>query len=323
MEVALRFRVQEGWEQLPTAFHHADVAGVAVDSSDRVYLFTRGESRVLVYERDGTFVRSWGEDRFSARPHGLTVGPDDTVYCVDEGHQVVWHFTTEGELLDVLGTPDQASDTGYEGTLESIRRGGPPFNRPTNLAVAPDGEIYASDGYGNARVHRFAATGELLQSWGEPGRADGEFNLPHGILVLADGRVLVADRENDRIQVFTRDGRHLEAWTDVQRPTNLAVDRQGRIYVAELWRPKGDRSLRLGAITEDRPGRVSVLDPAGRLVHRWGGADRVAPGNFVAPHDVCVDSHGDVYVGEVTGTFGVSRGQVPEGTHTLQKFVRE
>lgn len=318
----MSYRVVEGWEQLPDGFHHGDVAGVAVDSADRVYLFTRRESRILVYERDGSFVAAWGEDFFTPRTHGLTIGPDDTLYCVDEGHHAVYRFTPEGRLLQTIGTPDTPSDTGYDGSLASITRGGPPFNRPTNLAVAPGGDLYVSDGYGNARVHRFRPDGRLVRSWGEPGTGPGEFNLPHGILVTGDGRVLVADRENDRIQVFDGDGGFLEEWADVQRPTNLALDRAGRIHVSELWRPAGDASMRTGASEEDRPGRVSIYEPGGRLVERWGASpDRAAAGAFVAPHDIAVDSHGDVYVGEVTWTFGVSRGAVPEGTHTFQKFA--
>jgi DNA-binding beta-propeller fold protein YncE len=318
----LSYQVVEGWEQLPEGFHHGDVAGVAVDSRDRVYVFTRRESRVIVYDRDGRFLSSWGEDLFTPRTHGITVGPDDTVYCVDEGHHAVYRFTPEGKLVQTVGTPDTPSDTGYDGSLASIVRGGPPFNRPTNIAVAPNGDLYASDGYGNARVHHFRGDGSLVQSWGEPGTGPGEFNLPHGIVVAEDGRVLVADRENDRIQIFDPEGDFLEEWTDVQRPTNIALDADGRIYVSELWRPAGDESLRLGRIDEDRPGRVSVYEPGGRVLGRWGGPDRIAAGNFIAPHDICVDSRGDVYVGEVTWTFGVSRGEVPEGSHSLQKFTR-
>lgn len=319
----LRYAVVADWEQLPDGFSHGDVVGVGVDSRDRVHLLTRRESRVLVYERDGTFVRSWGEELFTPRTHGLTVAPDDTVYCVDEGRQVIYHFSATGELLHTIGTPDVSSDTGYDGSsLASITRGGPPFNKPTNLAVAPSGDLYVSDGYGNARVHRFRADGQLIQSWGEPGVGAGQFNLPHGIAVAADGRVLVADRENDRIQFFGPEGDYLTEWTDVQRPTNLALDNEGRVYVAELWHHPGDRSPRLGVIAEDQPGRVSVYDRTGAVLARWGGPDRCAPGNFVAPHDICVDSHGDIYVGEVTWTFGVLPGWVPDGCHMLQKFAR-
>jgi hypothetical protein len=315
------YAVVEGWEHLPAGFTHDDVVGIGIDSGDRVYLLTRGPARVIVYERDGAFVGSWGEGLFTERTHGLTIGPDDTVHVVDEGNEVVYVCSTDGQVRQTIGTPGVASDTGYDGSLASIVRGGPPFNRPTNLAVAPTGDLYVTDGYGNARVHRFAPDGTLIQSWGEPGAGPGQFNLPHGIAITADGLVLVADRENDRVQHFTLDGQYLTEWTDIQRPTNVAIGPDGLFYVSELWWRVGQTSMRHGEITVSRPGRVSVLDRQGGVVARWGGPEPCAPGSFCAPHDIAVDSRGDVYVGEVTGTFGVRPGLVPSDCHTFQKFT--
>ena len=322
MASGYRYEVIEGWERLPAGYMHKDVSGVSVDSRDRVYLITREDARVIVYERDGTFVMSWGENILTPRTHGITVGPDDSVYTVDDGDHTVRKFTPDGKQLMVIGTPDVPSDTGYDGqTLTSIKRGAGPFNRPTNMAIAPSGELYVSDGYGNARVHRVTADGRLVQSWGEPGTGPGQFNLPHGICVAADGRVLVADRENDRIQIFSPDGQYLDEWPHVQRPTDIFIDRNGLIYVSELWWRVGQRSFAHGTIKYDLPGRVSVLDANGNVLLRWANADRCAPGNFVAPHAICVDSHSDLYVGEVTNTFGVRPGLVPPDCHTLQKFA--
>src|SRR5947209_6893366 len=227
----------EGWERLRPGFAHRDVAAVAVDAGGRVYLFCRGDHPVLVYERDGRFVRSWGEGVFTMRAHGITVAPDDTLWFTDDGDQTVRRFTRDGRLLQTIGTSGRGSDTGYDGkSVTSIARGGPPFNRPTNLAVAPNGDLYVSDGYGNARVHRFSATGELIQSWGEPGTGRGQFMLPHGIAVHADGRVFVCDRENDRIQIFAAVGTWLGEIATVQRPTQVVFAHR-RMYVSELgWR---------------------------------------------------------------------------------------
>src|SRR5207302_8755766 len=116
--------------QLPAGFAHLDCVGVDVDADDNVYLLTRSEPRVIVYDRGGRFLRSWGEGLFTLRTHGLTVAPDGTVFVVDEGVHCVYHFSPTGEQLGVVGTPGVASATGYNGTLQSIR-GGPPFNRPT------------------------------------------------------------------------------------------------------------------------------------------------------------------------------------------------
>jgi hypothetical protein len=329
-----RYNVIEGWEQLPAGWAHADVAGVATDANDRVYLYTRSTPRVIIYNRDGSFVKSWGEGLFHDKPtgsaHGITIGPDGAVWCVDDGNHTVKKFTPDGDLLLTIGNEGVPSDTGYVGpqpgvsgsTLLDSIKGGPPFNRPTNLAFSPSGEFYVSDGYGNCKVHRYAADGTLIQSWGEPGLGPGQFKLPHGIAVHPDGRVFVADRENDRLQIFTPDGRHLETWEDVQRPTQLQIDAQGVVYVAELWRRVGEVSQRLGRNGVDAPARISVLAPDGSALSRWGGPNRCDPGMLCAPHSLALDSHGDLYVGEVTYTFGVSRGDTPEDCHTFQKFAR-
>ncbi len=316
------FRVVPGWEQLPSGFRHGDVAGVAVDSHDRVFMLTRRDARCLIFEPDGTFLRSFGEDIFTERAHGLTIDAQDFVYSVDDGDHTVRKFAPDGTLLMTLGTPGVASDTGYDGrSSASIARVGPPFNRPTNAAIAPNGGIYVADGYGNARIHRFTADGELLGSWGEPGRDPGQFVVPHGIWI-ADDRVFVADRENDRIQIFSLGGELLEIWDHVQRPTAIYVDGNGLVYISSLWWRGGEADLGGISRTYDLPGGVYVLDLHGNVLTRWCSADRCAPGAFVAPHCIVADSRGDIYVGEVTWTFGVQRGDVAADCHTLQKFSR-
>ena len=321
-----KYRVVEGWEQLPAQYKHLDVPGVSVDSQDRVYLLTRSEPRVLVYERDGTFITSWGEGTFTNRTHGLTIGPDDSVFCVDDGDHTVRKFSPDGRLLMMIGHVGVASDTGYDGrTIGSIVRGGGPFNRPTNIALAPNGELYVCDGYGNCQVHRFSPIGQLIQSWGAPGTGPGEFHLPHGIAVDAQGDVWVTDRENDRIQIFSPDGVFLREWTDVQRPTQVRIDaKHDLVYVSENWWRAGDTSFVHGGFTEHHYGRVSVFNLAGQLLTRWGGigCDPLAAGTFSAPHDLCVDSHGDMYVAEVTYSHAGKLGLLPLDAHTFQKFER-
>lgn len=325
MANALKYEVIKEWEKLPEGYIHRDVCGVAVDSHDRVYLITRSDSRVIMYEPDGSFVKSWGEGVFTPRIHGITIGPDDYVYTTDDGDHTVRKFTPDGEQVMMIGTPGVASDTGYDNRkgLESIVRSGPPFNRPTKVAIAPNGEIYVSDGYGNARVHRFTMEGKLIRSWGVPGTGPGQFNLPHSVWVMKDGRVLVADRENDRIQFFSPEGEFLDQWTHIQRPTDICMDKDGLIYVSSLWWRKGQKSFRNGPIRHDLPGHINILDPDGNVLLRWMSADRCAPGNFCAPHALCVDSRGNIYVGEVTYTFGVKPGIVPQDCHTFQKFARK
>ena len=320
---SLQYELVEGWEQLPAGWSHPDVAGVCTDSKGNVYLFCRSDHPVIVYDREGHFLDSWGEGMFSPREHGMYMTADDQLYLVDDKGHNVRKFTTDGKLLQTIGPSGVPSDSGYDGAnVGSITRGAPPYNRPTNLAVAPSGDLYVSDGYGNARVHRFSNQGEHCQSWGEPGVGSGEFHLPHSVWVHSDGRVFVADRENDRIQIFGPTGEYLAEWTDVQRPQDIYIDKDNLVYVAELVCPKDLESFRRGRIAEMEPGRISIYDIDGNVLARWGGPDTVAPGNFVAPHGIWVDDRGDIYLAEVTHTIGVSKGIVPDGTHTFQKFAR-
>lgn len=323
MAQAIQYNVVEGWEQLPKGFAHRDVAGVAVDQEDRVYLMCRGENPVIIYDRQGNYKGTWGKGEFTMRTHGIYVASNGTIFATDDGNHTVRQFTPEGKLLMTMGTLNTPSDTGYDGkTTASIQRGGPPFNRPTNVAIGTKGQIYITDGYGNARVHIFSPKGELIRSWGEPGDGPGQFRLPHGIAVAADGRVFVCDREIDRIQIFSPDGEFLEQWTDTQRPTHVTFDAKGNVYVTELAWHEGDYSFSLGApITKMRHARFSIFDPKGKVLARWGTPVCTAPGSFAAPHGLALDSKNDIYVSEVTWTFAVSRGRAPEDCHTFQKFA--
>ena len=266
MASAPKFKVIEGWEKLPAGYVHKDVDGVAVDSKDNVYLMTRQDAQLIVYDRNGNFLRSWGKGLFTQRTHGVAIGPDDMVYAVDDGDHTVRKFTPEGKQVMMIGTPGKPSDTGYDGkTHASVQRGGPPFNRPTDAAIAPDGEIYVCDGYGNARVHRFTPDGTLIQSWGEPGSGPGQFRLPHGIGVSPDDRVFVTDRENDRIHIYARDGKPLEH-VDARPAPHGHLLRQGR------------PGVRLGALVAPGPvvvhQRQDQVRPAGRRAGPGPGGER-------------------------------------------------
>jgi DNA-binding beta-propeller fold protein YncE len=320
----LRYEALARWEQLPPGWSFVEVAAVATDSRDRVYVFNRGEHPVIVFNRDGRFLASWGEGIFK-RAHGIFIGPDDAVYCTDDLDHTVRKFTPEGKLLMTLGTSGLASDTGIDGIdYRTIRRVGPPFNRPTNVALAVDGAIYATDGYGNARVHKFDPAGRLLFSWGEPGDGPGQFNLPHGIAIDREGLVYIADRENSRIQVFTPDGGYLAQWTDVARPMQVVVDGHDRVFAAEVGWRAGVFPWQTPPGPDAAGARVSVFDRTGRLLARWGEqGDPCAVGNFFAPHDLWIDSRGDLYVGEVVMSAGGNRGLVRPDCHSLQKFVRK
>jgi DNA-binding beta-propeller fold protein YncE len=316
-----RYRVEPDWGRLPPGWSLVEVAGVATDSQGRVYVFNRGTHPIIIFDRAGRFLASWGEGMFR-RAHGICIGPDGAVYCTDDLDHTVRKLTPDGQLLLTVGISGKPSETGIVGIdYRTLRRSGLPFHRPTNTALAPDGALLITDGYGNARVHRFSPDGRHLSSWGEPGTEPGQFNLPHGIAVDRDGRVYVADRENSRIQVFSADGAFLEQWRDVVRPTEVFIDEQDNVFVSELgWRA--------GLFPWHEPpadgpgGRLSIFTRAGQLQARWGGGPGpCAAGDFFAPHDVWVDAEGAIYVGEVIAS--AAGGRPPAGARALQKFVPE
>ena len=320
MKENIAFEVIEGWEKLPEGWSFVEVAGVATDSRDRVYAFNRGEHPMIVFDADGNFLDAWGEGLFT-NAHGIHIGPDDHIYAADNFDHTVRIFSPDGTLLDTLGEKGQPSDTGFVQGQTPVQHGGGPFNRVTNVALDSAGDLYIADGYGNARVHKFSADGEHLFSWGEPGTGPGEFRLPHAIAIDEDDRVLVADRENSRIQVFSPKGEYLTEWTHISRPDDLFIDdAAGLMYVAELggWAAGADVEIPPHA----PPASVCLVDLDGTLISRFGSGDPVRPGNFFAPHGIWADSKGDLYVAEVIVSYARNRGLVPLDCAALQKFAR-
>ncbi len=281
------YEALDRWEKLPQGVHLQETPGVAVNSQDQLYALTRNTAHpVMVFDREGNFLRSFGQGTFSERTHGIFIGPDDAVYCADDGTHTVTKFSPEGKLLMTLGTPGKPAP----------KWGGKPFNRPTFAAVSPrTGALYISDGYGNSRVHKFTADGRHLLSWGEPGVDPGQFIRPHNIVVDADDKVYIADRENHRVQVFDAEGKFLTMWNNIHRPDGMTMGPDGNIYIGELNGMPG---------VDDAPGlghRVSILDRKGKLLARFGHPEEgEEPGKFIAPHGMAVDSRGDIYVGEVS-----------------------
>jgi DNA-binding beta-propeller fold protein YncE len=303
----MRYRAVEGWGRLPEGWSFVEATSVAVDQRDNVVVFNRGEHPVIVFDRHGRFLRSWGEGVFR-RAHGAMVGPDGTYWLTDDLHHTVRQFTPEGALLLTIGNPDQPA------TLQS----GKPFNRPTHVALCPrTGDLYISDGYGNSRVHKYDPKGRHLFSWGEPGTDPGCFNLPHNIATDAEGLVYVADRENHRVQVFDGKGQYLGQWNNLHRPCGLHADREhGAFYVGEL-----PTHLAVNKDVPNLGARVSILSEKGGLLGRIGG--RFAgeqPGEFIAPHGCAVDSRGDLYVAEVSWTAMGKTLDPPREIRSLQKF---
>ncbi len=309
-----RYRVEEGWGRLPEGWDLVEVGAVGVDTSDNVYVFNRGEHPMIVFDREGNFLRSWGEGVFK-HAHGLQMLPDGTIFCTDDGDHTVRRCTPEGKVLMQIGVPGQPSPF----------MSGKPFCRCTHTAVSPKGEIYVSDGYGNAQIHRFSADGRYISSWGRCGCEPGEFNLPHNIHCDAEGWVYVADRENHRIQIFDGNGRFETQWTNVHRPSAMFMTGGScpLCFVGEIGPYLGSNRgfPNLGP-------RVSVLNNKGEVLARIGketDAHGLNPGQFMSPHGIAMDSRGDLYVGEVSVAAWPSLfpgKPVPRPIRSLQKLVK-
>lgn len=294
-----KFEMDSSFSVVPDDGIIGEVPGVAVGKDDQIFIGNRSEVPVQVFDTSGRRIASWDYNDFS-RVHSITIAPDGSIFIADDRRHVIRVFDAEGNLVNTIGTPGVMSDTGVgDAKPWVVKRAGPPFNLPTDVAVAPDGSLFVSDGYGNARVHHFDREGTLLHSWGEPGSGPGQFDLPHGVEIDQQGQVLVADRENGRIQVFRQDGTYLKEIGGLQRPCNLCLDADGNLFVAELG--------------ESKP-RVSIISTDGEIISQIV-IDGDVPTN--GAHSVALDSSGNLYVGLVyQGT------PLPPNPSPAKKFVR-
>ena len=301
----------ENWGQLPEGVVYQEGTAVAVNSRDEVYVFNRGTIPMLVFDTDGNLLRTWGEGVF-ANPHGVTIAPDDTVFCVDNGDSTVRHFTPEGKLLMTLGTPHKPSP----------KMSGEPFSVPAHVAFDKrTGEFYVADGYSNARVHKYSPDGKLLFSWGESGTGDGQFNIVHNVEVDNDGWVYIADRENHRIQVFSSEGKYETQWGNLSRAAAICIDdRSGEelLYIGEYF-----CGIATNDIGTDLGPRVTVMNTKGKVLARVGRESYGdQSGRFYSPHGIAVDSRGDLYVAEVSWTDYGRHMNPPRELRSMQKLVR-
>jgi DNA-binding beta-propeller fold protein YncE len=283
------YEVVENWARRPSKWPFIEVSDTAVDAEDNVFVLNRGPHPVHVYDKDGIFLDYWGHDQFT-EPHGITVAPDGTIWCADSFDHAVKHFTREGRLLQTLGTR-------YQNEPELSGR---PFNQPTAIAIARTGNIYISDGYRNAAIHVFSPEGKYVRSWGKPGTGPGEFRIVHSVHIDRRDQVYVADRLNNRVQVFDLDGNYLREYADLHWPNYAVVGNDDLLYVAELQH------------------RLSVWTLDGKLITRWGDdGESMDAGKFLGPHGITVDSRGVIYLSDVAESYrGVDR-----GIRAVQKFI--
>ena len=273
------YRMVHGWPQLPEGFAFGQVSGVGADSHNHAFVFHRGNHPIFCIDGPtGKVLATWGDGMF-ATPHGLAVDSQDNVWATDVDLHQVFKFNHQGQLLMTVGVK------GVPG-LDAKH-----FNKPTDVAVLPSGEFYVSDGYGNSRVAKFSAKGEFLFGWGTKGDKPGEFDLPHGISLDAQGRVYVADRSNARVQVFDGSGRFLAQWKSAElgRPWDVFIASDGYAYVMD----GGDMNPQ----PPDR-GRVLKLDLQGKIVDQFGTFGSY-DGQFYWGHAVAVGKDGAVYGADV------------------------
>ncbi|MBI2433313.1 MAG: 6-bladed beta-propeller [Candidatus Hydrogenedentes bacterium] len=302
--------VVHDWPNLPESLILGQVTGVGVDGDDNVFLFRRADRMLRPGKGDddlgaalflstfrqtqpgekilhdcvlkldgqsGGLRDAWGSHMYLF-PHGLTVDAANNVWLTDTQLHQVFKCDREGNVLMTLG---EEGKPGADGTH---------FNAPTDVAVAADGTFYVADGYGNSRVAKFDKEGKYLLEWGSPGGGPGQFSNPHGISLDSIGNVYVADRYNARIQVFDAAGKFLAEWKseELGRPWSICI-RNESAYIVD----GGDQDPK----TAPRS-RLIVCDLTGKVLEKWGQYGN-RDGQMVFPHDLAVDSQGNIYAGEV------------------------
>jgi DNA-binding beta-propeller fold protein YncE len=266
----LPHKLVKDWAQLPRGTNFGECAGVAVDRNDNVWVFHRGPKPVMQFDKSGNLIQAFG-DGLVKSAHGAEVDPDGNLWLVDVDAHLLFKLSPVGRLLMVVGGRGA-------GNNESPDQ----FNRPTAVAFTKSGEFYVSDGYENSRVVKFSRDGEHLLKWGQKGQGDGEFNLVHDVTLDNRGRVYVADRTNERIQIFDPDGKFLGKWTEVGAPWGLHyAAKENAIYMAD-----------------GKNNRVIKLNLDGQILGVLGSPGRI-PGKFDYAHHIAVDSEGSIYVVEI------------------------
>jgi DNA-binding beta-propeller fold protein YncE len=264
------YRLVESWAQFPPGVAKWGAAtGVDVDAHDNVYVLHRNESMpVMAFDRNGKFLRAWGQGMFKTT-HFLRVDPFGNVWVTDRGDMQAFKFDSSGKLLVTIGKKGVTGDNNSHDT----------FNGMADLAVAKNGDIFIADGEGpNTRVVKFSKDGAFVKWWGGKGTEPGQFNVPHSIAIDAKGRLYVADRSNNRIQIFDSNGKFLRQWTNFGTPWGVFV-KKDLIYVVD---GTANNCLLIANIKD------------GKIIDRIDGLSNATA--------VAVDSTGAIYVGEVNGT---------------------
>lgn len=248
--------------------------GVAVNSQGHIFAFNKGNRQLMEFDADGNYLRSLGHGIFKD-PHGLRIDSEDNIWTTDLEAHLVLKMSPQGSVLMVLG--ENGTSGLYNETRQSIQ-----FFKPADVAFGANGDIYVADGYGNHRVVRLDKDGNLIKAWGKQGSENGNFDNPHNIVIDQEGLVYIADRNNSRIQVFSREGEFKEAWTNLGKPWGLAISKESHIYMTD---GDGEKMLK--------------LDRKGNILGEYKAGPGTQTGQFRAAHGIAVGLKGELYVTEV------------------------
>ena len=286
------------WGELPASIKYGNTHGVVEDSQGHIYVHhtvhatSESADSMVVYDENGKFVKSWGKE-FKGGAHGLHIrkeGSTEFLYLCDTARGVVVKATLNGEQVWSIGYPDQ-SDAYKPGT-----DGKKPKYSPTNLAIAPNGDIYVGDGYGSSYINQYNSKGEYIRTFGGRGKEAGKLDCPHGITVdLRSGTPIltVADRGNARIQRFTLEGKHIDFISGTNLPCNFDFFRNGDVVVPDL-------GARITLLDKDNQVIIHLGDDS---ASKWRetrtlSRDHFTPGKFVCPHGSCFDHAGNIFLVE-------------------------
>lgn len=300
VNLAICYEVAPNWPQKPASVNWGATPGVCIDDRDNVWILTRAEPPVQVYDPSGKLIRSFGSGLFQWG-HSIRLDPEGNLWLTDTNRHVVCQYTPEGQPLRTLGT---SGVPGCDATH---------FNRPTDTAITPAGDVFITDGYGNARVAHFDKHGKFVKQWGKPGIGPGEFSLPHAIVVDSKGRLYVADRSNVRIAVFDQSGKLLDQWSNVVVPWGLWISKRDEIWVCgSSPMPWGQPPELLGCPPKDQ--MFVKFSPEGKVLQLWtvpkGEDGKEKPGELNWLHAIALDSQENIYAVEIKG-------------QRLQKFARQ
>ncbi len=295
--------------KMPPGRQWGQVASVDVDPRGNIWIFERcgdkacntsTEDSIFEFDQSGKCIKHFGSKMFFS-PHGITVDDQGNVWVTDaedgpgaKGHQV-FKFNQDGKLLMTLGK------AGVPGTTNDT------FNRPSDVAIAKNGDIFVADGHGdasNARIVKFNKDGKFIKAWGTKGSAPGQFDLPHALAIDSKGRLFVADRNNNRIEIFTPDGKYITEWKQFGRPSGIFIDKRDNLYVSdsESNNPRNPGFKRGIYVGSAKDGKVAAFIPNNE-------PDDPDHTNSSSAEGIAADAAGNIYGAEVAG-------------RKLTKFVR-